>query len=352
MMAASICVKGHNYYNNNAAISIQTFYNELAPYGEWIYTPDYGYAWRPYLGYYEDFRPYATKGNWVYTDLGWTWVSEYRWGWATFHYGRWFYDNYFGWMWLPGDEWAPAWVTWGTYNDYWAWAPMGPNIHVNVNMEWYAPDFWWTMVPRRNFCSHNWHSYIYNRPVQVTNITYITNVYSGNNENHSNWHWYNGPRKVEVEKHARTKVQTRTITDVDKPVTVASRTNSIPVYRPEVTKREERSRPANYRTVEKSKTDSRTTENSRINTRTTPAEKRTTVTTTKRYGEPGVAPKPPVQKQEIKTNRHQETRVAPRSSSQTSDKRNKSTVNTRQVEKPAPTRVEPARTNPSTTRRK
>ncbi|MGI6343217.1 MAG: hypothetical protein ACOXZ9_09630 [Bacteroidales bacterium] len=28
-------------------ITFQTFYNDLSPYGDWIYTHDYGYVWRP-----------------------------------------------------------------------------------------------------------------------------------------------------------------------------------------------------------------------------------------------------------------------------------------------------------------
>jgi hypothetical protein len=335
----------------------------LAPYGEWIYTPEYGYAWRPYIDYYEDFRPYATRGNWVYTDLGWTWVSDYRWGWATFHYGRWFYDDYFGWMWLPGYEWAPAWVTWGVYNDYWAWAPMGPNIHVNINFGWHAPGFWWTMVPRRHFCSHNWYSHIYHRPVQINNITIINNVYYGKRENHYNQQWYNGPRVTEVEKHARTKVKKRTIIDAEKPGRTAMRDNSVPVYRPEVTKQETRSKPANYRTVEKRRSDTRTTENSQIRSRTTennrvsprtneksrvsprtrPAAERKTETTTKRYEQPKVAPKPSSKPPAVRKNRYEKPKVSPRPSNQTSGKRNTTGVKTRNSQRSAPARVESSR---------
>src|SRR6266496_1683468 len=36
-------------------------------------------------------------------------------------------DRY-GWVWIPGTVWAPAWVTW-TYNDnYVGWAPLPPSI--------------------------------------------------------------------------------------------------------------------------------------------------------------------------------------------------------------------------------
>src|SRR3569833_588337 len=74
---------------DNSPQTDQVFYDELSPYGSWIDYPDYGYVWAPAVD--NDFRPYATNGSWVYSDYGWTWASGYDWGWATFHYGRWFY---------------------------------------------------------------------------------------------------------------------------------------------------------------------------------------------------------------------------------------------------------------------
>src|SRR5207249_4016053 len=101
------------------SISFQVFYDGLAPYGSWVTYPGYGYAWAPRYG---GFRPYVTGGHWVFTDLGWTWVSDYDWGWAPFHYGTWVDDPVYGWLWIPGYDWAPAWVVWGTYGDYYGWA--------------------------------------------------------------------------------------------------------------------------------------------------------------------------------------------------------------------------------------
>jgi hypothetical protein len=250
IITTAISVEGHNYYNKHVTISIQTFYDELFPYGDWVNTPEYGYVWRPTLNDQEDFRPYSSGGNWVYTDIGWTWVSDYRWGWATFHYGRWYYDDYLGWMWIPGNEWAPAWVTWGSYNDLWAWAPMGPNIQVNFNPGWYAPHFWWTFVPRQHFCSNNWYSYIYNQPVQVTNITWITNIYYNNNYQRHNGNWFYGPRVSDVEKHMKTRVRKMQLVDTDNPGYLIAHNNRVNIYRPVVTNTRENSRPAKYRTIE------------------------------------------------------------------------------------------------------
>ena len=77
------------------SVSFQVFYDQLSPYGSWINYPNYGYVWLP-TRVPQGFRPYANGGHWVYTNDGWAWVSDYDWGWAPFHYGNWFYDQYYG----------------------------------------------------------------------------------------------------------------------------------------------------------------------------------------------------------------------------------------------------------------
>ncbi|HEX8077550.1 MAG TPA: DUF6600 domain-containing protein, partial [Chthoniobacterales bacterium] len=102
------------------------FYQKLEPHGEWLETADYGYVWQPRVAEESrDWRPY-TEGRWVYSDAGWTWVSDEPFGWATYHYGRWMRVRRLGWVWVPGDEWAPAWVSWRTSKDYVGWAPLPP----------------------------------------------------------------------------------------------------------------------------------------------------------------------------------------------------------------------------------
>src|SRR6266404_3020086 len=74
-----------------------TFYNKLDPYGDWIETGDYGYVFHPREAESSrSWRPY-TDGRWVYTDAGWTWISEEPFGWATYHYGRWTRLRGIGW---------------------------------------------------------------------------------------------------------------------------------------------------------------------------------------------------------------------------------------------------------------
>jgi len=107
-------------------VDVSYFYDALSPYGNWIWDDTYGWIWYP-LDVPIDWRPY-TDGEWIWTDDGWTWDSDYPWGWATFHYGRWFDHPDYGWCWVPGTEWAPAWVAWREGDGWIGWAPLPPQI--------------------------------------------------------------------------------------------------------------------------------------------------------------------------------------------------------------------------------
>ena len=93
-------------------IDVNFFYDTLKDEGSWFNTTEYGDVWQPYIAYKSDsWRPY-TDGYWTYTDGGWMFVSNESFGWAVYHYGRWTKLQDIGWAWVPGTEWAPAWVTW------------------------------------------------------------------------------------------------------------------------------------------------------------------------------------------------------------------------------------------------
>ncbi len=106
-------------------MTVGGFYDELAPYGRWI-DCSYGQCWVP-ARVNADWQPY-TNGQWVYTDYGWTWMSDDPWGGNPYHYGTWTSLDRYGWCWVPGTVWAPAWVTWSYGNNYVGWAPLPPNI--------------------------------------------------------------------------------------------------------------------------------------------------------------------------------------------------------------------------------
>jgi len=165
-----------------------TFYTRLESYGDWIETGNYGYVFHPREAESSRWRPY-TSGRWVYTDVGWTWISEEPFGWATYHYGRWTRLRGIGWVWVPGNQWAPAWVSWRKSSDYVGWAPLPPEARFDqqtgihnwsdnyydigpdqycfvASREFGAPRVEQTLLPaERNLT-------IVNQTTNVTNITY------------------------------------------------------------------------------------------------------------------------------------------------------------------------------------
>lgn len=107
----------------------QEFAPRLAPYGRWIDDPFYGRVWLPsrrVVG--GEFRPYVTGGRWELTSGDdWLWVSDYPFGWITFHYGRWAWLSAGSWGWIPGSVYAPAWVDFRIGADgYLGWGPAPP----------------------------------------------------------------------------------------------------------------------------------------------------------------------------------------------------------------------------------
>ncbi len=111
---------------------LDLFYDALDPLGTWVELEKYGYVFQPHIAQQNrTWRPY-TEGSWVLTDQGWAWKSNEQFGWATFHYGRWLRLVQRGWVWVPGTEWAPAWVAWRWSATHIGWAPLPPEA-VNAN---------------------------------------------------------------------------------------------------------------------------------------------------------------------------------------------------------------------------
>lgn len=147
LLLAGCFVRAQDGYDEDSsygAVSVDTFAPSLDPYGAWVVLPRYGRAWQPsaqYVG--ADFYPYGTGGRWLYTNAGWVFDSEYPFGWAVFHYGRWYRDLTSGWLWIPGRTWGPSWVSWRAGGPYVGWAPLGPRG---------APDSdSWCFVPTHRF---------------------------------------------------------------------------------------------------------------------------------------------------------------------------------------------------------
>ncbi|RYY20835.1 MAG: hypothetical protein EOP41_08740, partial [Sphingobacteriaceae bacterium] len=212
-------------------VSIQTFYDELEPYGQWIDDPEHGYVWAPDAG--PDFKPYATNGHWAATEYGNTWVSDYNWGWAAFHYGRWRFADDYGWEWIPGTEWAPAWVNWRTGDDYYGWAPLEPGIDIDISFgsNYYEPDNYWVFAPRRYVYEPNIYRYYVpagrNYSI-IRNTIIINNVYNNNSRR-----YVFGPRPDDVRRYTNVPVNIYNISDSRRPGGARIRNNTINIYRPQ-----------------------------------------------------------------------------------------------------------------------
>ena len=157
--------------------------------------PSDGRAWRPdpdVVG--EDFQPYATGGHWVYSDWGWTWESDYPWGWAPFHYGRWALTPSWGWVWYPGTVWAPAWVDWRFGGGYIGWAPLPPVGFAVVVQPWRP---YWCFVPSNVFVYRD--VWAYRLPVDRIHSAYAATVPVHQAVSYGRARWYAGPPVPQVE---------------------------------------------------------------------------------------------------------------------------------------------------------
>ncbi len=206
-------------------VSLQTFYDELSPYGTWINDPEFGYVWRPDVDQSE-FRPYYTNGRWVMTEYGNTWVSNYDWGWAPFHYGRWTHNRFNNWVWIPDTVWGPAWVNWRSGGGYYGWAPMAPRVGVHVNLG--IVDFWWNFVPYNNIYVNTFPRYYSGRNrVYVQNTIIINNTYVRNNRT-----YYTGPRVEDIRRHTNQRVTFYNINRSDRAGASRIDRNTVNVYAP------------------------------------------------------------------------------------------------------------------------
>jgi len=224
-------------------VSLQSFYDELSPYGTWIQDPQYGYVWRPDVDQ-EDFRPYYSNGRWAMTEYGNTWVSNYDWGWAPFHYGRWIYNRYNQWVWLPDTVWGPAWVSWRSGGGYYGWAPLGPSISIGINIGrggYRVPDMCWNFIPYNNIYYNSYPRYNYGRNrVYIQNTVIINNTYVRNNRT-----YYTGPRAEEVRRATNQNVTVYNVNRSSRPGASRIDDRNVNIYSPRASRDNGNSAPRN-----------------------------------------------------------------------------------------------------------
>lgn len=196
-----------NYYHRVGGY----FYTNLTPYGTWIEIGNGIVAWRPTI-MHRRWAPY-TLGRWVWTDYGWYWDSYEPFGHIVFHYGRWYYDDFYGWIWIPDYDWAPAWVEWRYDDDYIGWAPLHPyavfsiDFGIRITYEYYVPYTHWHFVTYKHFCNPK----VYNYYVPEKHKYRIY----GRTKYRNDYRYYNGRIKNEgvdfdlVRKHSGQKIERR-----------------------------------------------------------------------------------------------------------------------------------------------
>ena len=156
-----------------AAVAAMPGGEDLAQYGSWTESPDYGQVWYPQVA--PGWVPYR-EGRWAYVaPWGWTWVDNEPWGFAPFHYGRWA-EIGGRWGWVPGGVpvgvpapvYAPALVT---------FLGVGAVVGVGIGAALAAGRIGWCPLgPREPF--HPWYraSDRYFRQVNVSHVTNFTTI--------------------------------------------------------------------------------------------------------------------------------------------------------------------------------
>jgi len=208
-------------------------YSYLAPYGNWINLEPYGYVWTPRnMGY--RWQPYR-DGHWVLTDDGWTWISHEEWGSIPFHYGRWDYDSHFGWFWIPGTVWGPAWVSWRWNDQYVGWAPLPPGVEFHSGMDFTSlsfkiPNRFWIFLQAPHFLDRDIYRYTlpYERNVTIINFTTIRNNIHFRNNRIIN----EGIGIDHVRRVTGRAVPRYTVRDVRNPRQARVEGNDVHIYRP------------------------------------------------------------------------------------------------------------------------
>jgi len=208
-------------------------YNYLSPFGSWVNIDRWGYVWCPrHMGY--NWRPYS-EGHWVWTDYGWTWISDFEWGWIPFHYGRWGWDDDLGWFWVPGTVWGPAWVTWRSSDLYCGWAPFPPGIEFRAGLDFTSfgvnfPFRFWIFIGASHFCDNNVFPYVlpYERNVTIINHTVIQSNFSWRGTRFIN----DGIKIETIQRLTRQEVPRYALQDARQPGRATITRNQVQLFRP------------------------------------------------------------------------------------------------------------------------
>ena len=163
-----LLVSGCSYTENQNAMneSAPNGYNlnDLNNYGEWLHITQYGDVWRPYV--VSDWMPFE-NGHWIYGDGDWSWISYEPFGWIVYHYGFWYNDAAYGWVWIPSDNsWSPARIKWIEYDDYIGWAPLPPPGVVYSEPWVTRASHYWEVIRKKDFDQEDVGNYRVKNPIR------------------------------------------------------------------------------------------------------------------------------------------------------------------------------------------
>jgi hypothetical protein len=232
-------------------VNFNLFYEKLSPHGTWMEVKDYGWVWQPKVAIdTTNWRPYMNEGHWVNTDYGWYWVSDYEWGWAPFHYGRWTIVEDNKWVWIPGEHWAPAWVTWRESDRYFGWAPLPPDVlyqpgvglefrgkRIEANVDFGLRAEFFTFVPADHFLAENVAT-VAVAPAQSTTIYRETKIVNNSYTFNNNRIIDRGIEPQRVSQVTKHEVKTVKVGESNTPVAgrEALKGDTLNAYKPEVKK--------------------------------------------------------------------------------------------------------------------
>jgi len=221
---------------NQDTVTLRTLHNELDTAGEWIEITkdqldpdaeldedeegyidsdvDILYVWRPHYTIIDpDWSPYW-YGHWIWSGVGWTWISYYTWGWLPYHYGRWWFSPVWGWVWSPGYTWAPCWVNWYWDNGYCGWYPISPRHRWHwhnggiVKRHHIFPNernrHKWTFVKKEHFTKDITRS-------TIVNLREDNEILPKTKDLNGTKNFNKGPEVRDIEKSSGEKVKTKTV---------------------------------------------------------------------------------------------------------------------------------------------
>jgi hypothetical protein len=167
-------------------------------------------------------------------------LSSQPWGWAAYHYGRWYFDPRYGWVWVPGTEWAPAWVSFYQGGGYVGWAPLPPNVSLSVAIggRLQLDPRSYCFVDERHFADRNVRQWVMpssrNRTLVRTTVNVTRFSRSGDR-------WVNRSVAPErIERVTNRRIERRRIVDVVESRSAARpqvQTDRVALFRPQISSR-------------------------------------------------------------------------------------------------------------------